>query len=70
MNPINDMIYTYSIGSPAVVLNSDGSTFAEVDHLVKQTASSNSNIAIIAGIAFIVTVVGSCLIVRQVRTEN
>ena len=53
-----------------VVLNSDGSTFAEVDHLVKQTASSNSNIAIIAGIAFIVTVVGSCLIVRQVRTEN
>ena len=52
-----------------VILNKDGSTFAEVDHLVKQTGSENSNIAIIAGVSFIITLVGACLVIRQVKNN-
>ena len=60
---------TVTSGS-VVVLNSDGSTFAEFDHLVKQTGTENNSIAIIAGAAFIITLVGACLVVRQVKTNN
>ena len=52
-----------------IILNSDGSTFAEVTKLVKQTGTDN-NIAMIAGVAFIITLVGTCLVVRQVRKSN
>lgn len=52
-----------------VVLNNDGSTFYEVDSLVKQTGSENSNIAIIAGVSFIITLVGACLVVKQVKNN-
>lgn len=50
-----------------VVLNNDGSTFYEVDHLVKQTGTQSDNIAIIATISFVVSIVGACLVVRQVK---
>ena len=53
-----------------IVLNSDGSTFAEITNLVKQTGSENSNISIIAASAFIITLVGACLVVRQVKNNN
>ena len=59
---------TVTSGS-VVVLNSDGSTFAEVTKLVKQTGSENSNIAIIAGVSFIITLVGACLVIRQVKNN-
>ncbi len=52
-----------------VILNDDGSTFAEVTTLVKQTGSENSNIAIIAGVSFIITLVGACLVVKQVKNN-
>ncbi len=53
-----------------IVLNKDGSTFAEVTGLVKQTGMENSKIAIIVGCAFIVTLVGACLVVKQVKENN
>jgi len=48
------------------VTNADG-TVVEVTGLVKQTGSETNIIAVIAGIAFVVTVVGACLVVRQVK---
>ena len=60
---------TVTSGS-VIILNSDGSTFAEVSGLVKQTGTENSNIAIIAGVAFIITLVGACLVVKQVKNNN
>ena len=52
-----------------VVLNDDNTTFFEADKLVKQTGSENSNIAIIAGVSFVITLVGACLVVRQVKNN-
>lgn len=60
---------TVTSGS-VVILNSDGSTFAEVTSLVKQTGTERSNIAIIAGVAFVITLVGACLVVKQVKNSN
>lgn len=59
---------TVTSGS-VIVLNEDGTTFAEVTHLVKQTGSEVSNVAIIAGISFIITLVGACLVVKQVKNN-
>ena len=53
-----------------VILNEDGSTFYEATKLVKQTSTASSSIAIIAGCAFVVTLVGACLIIKQVKNNN
>ncbi len=49
-----------------VILNEDGSTFAEVDKLVKKTGTNNT-IAMIAGVAFVITLAGAVLVVRQAK---
>ena len=52
-----------------VILNADGSTFYEVTALVKQTGTETNNIAIIAGAAFVITVAGAFLVVRQLKNN-
>ena len=50
-----------------VVYNTDGTKFTEISDLVKQT---DSNVAIIAGIALVVTVAGAYMVVRQVKSKT
>ena len=53
-----------------VVLTPDGSgTFFEVTHLVKQTGSSTTLTAMVAGISVLIVAAGACLVVKQVK-EN
>ena len=49
-----------------VVYNTNGSVFAEVDHLVKQTGVE-SNTALVVLISFVIVSAGACLVVRQVK---
>ncbi len=53
-----------------IIYNADGTVFAEVSHLVKQTGSETSNMVVIAGIAFVVVAAGAYLVVRQVKTSK
>lgn len=54
-------------GKNVVVQKPDGSgVFAKIDDPIKQTSSANT-IAIVAGIAFLVTVAGACLVVKQAK---
>lgn len=53
-----------------IVYNGDGSTFAEITGLVKQTGSETSKTAIIAGISILIVAVGACLVIKQVKTSE
>ena len=53
-----------------VVYNDDNTVFAEVTDLVKQTGSETSPIAMVAGISFMVTLVGACLVIKQLKNNN
>ena len=52
-----------------VILDEDGDTFYEVDHLVKQTGSSVTLTAVLAGVSVLIVAAGACLVVKQVK-EN
>ena len=52
-----------------VVLDANGDTFFEVDHLVKQTGSSTTLTAMVAGVSVLIVAAGACLVVKQVK-EN
>ena len=52
-----------------IVYNSDD-THVEVTHLVKQTGSETSKIAIIASISVLIVAVGTCLVIKQVKTSE
>ena len=52
-----------------IILNNNGTTFAEVDSLVKKTGTTD-NVAIIAGVASVITLVGACLVIRQTKKSN
>ncbi len=52
-----------------VIYDAEGEVFAEVSALVKQTDSSVSTIAIVAGVAFLITIAGVALVVRQVKNS-
>ena len=41
-----------------------------ITHLVKQTGYETSKTAIIAGISFIIVAVGTCLVIKQVKTSE
>ncbi len=56
--------------SSVIVYNADGSTFAEVTELVRQTGMENSNTAAIAGISLLIVAAGACLVIRQVITSK
>jgi len=51
------------------VQNSDG-TKVLVDGPVKQTGSETSRTAIIAGISILIVAVGTCLVIKQVKTSE
>ena len=51
------------------VLNSDG-TKVVIDGPVKQTGSETSRTAIIAGISILIVAVGTCLVIKQVKTSK
>ena len=53
-----------------IVYNSDGTTFAEITKLVKQTGAETSNTAIIACISLIIVAAGTCLVIRQTITSK
>ena len=53
-----------------VILNSDNSVFTEVTRLVKQTGFETSYTAILASISLVVVAIGTCLIIRQVKTSK
>lgn len=53
-----------------VIYNSDNSVFAEVTKLVKQTGTETSKMAIIAGVSILIVAVGTCLVVKQVKTSE
>lgn len=52
-----------------VILDANGDTFYEVDHLVKQTGSSVTLTAVLAGVSVLIVAAGACLVVKQVK-EN
>ena len=52
-----------------VILDADGDTFYEVDHLVKQTGSNTTLTAMVAGVSVLIVAAGACLVVKQVK-EN
>ena len=52
-----------------VVLDPSGNTFYEVTHLVKQTGSTTTLTAMLAGISVLIVAAGACLVVKQVK-EN
>ena len=52
-----------------VIYNDDNTVFTEVSELVKQTGSESSTIATIASMAFVITLVGTCLVIRQVKAN-
>lgn len=53
-----------------VIYNPDGTVFAEVTHLVKQTGKETSQIIIVGCVAFIVVTAGAYLVVRRVKTSK
>ncbi len=50
-----------------IVYNQDG-TKVEVTKLVKQTGSETSKIAMLAGLSILIVAVGTCLVIKQVKT--
>ena len=52
-----------------VILDPKGGTFYEVDQLVKQTGSSVTLTAVLAGVSVLIVAAGACLVVKQVK-EN
>lgn len=52
-----------------VVYKPDGGVFAEVTKPIKQTGSETNTVAIVASLAFLVTVAGAALVVRQVKSN-
>ena len=52
-----------------VILDENGETFYEVDDLVKQTGSTVTLTAVMAGISVLIVAAGACLVVKQVK-EN
>lgn len=52
-----------------VVLDANGDTFYEVNHLVKQTGSATTLTAYVAGISVLIVAAGACLVIKQVK-EN
>ena len=48
-----------------VILDANGDTFFEVDHLVKQTGSGVTLTAILAGVSVLIVAAGACLVVKQ-----
>ena len=52
-----------------VVYKPAGGVFAEVDDPIKQTGLETSPVAMMAGVSFLITLAGACLVVRQVK-EN
>ena len=59
---------TVSDGS-LIVYKPTGGVFAVIDEPIKYTGSEMSPVAVIAGVAFLITLAGACLVVRQVK-EN
>ena len=59
-------------GESLIVYNDDDTKFAEVtvDDLVKQTGTETNTIAIIASVAFVITLVGAVFVVRQVKMSK
>ena len=53
-----------------VIYNGDGTVFAEVDKLVKQTGTESNKLTIVASIAAAVTLVGAYFVVRQVKVSE
>ena len=54
--------------SSVIVKNSDGSTFAEVTELVKQTGSETSTIALMSSISLIIVLAGTALVGKQAKS--
>ena len=52
-----------------VVLDASGDPFFEVDHLVKQTGSTTTLTAMVAGVSLLIVAAGAWLVVKQVK-EN
>ena len=65
----NTSINATVTGDSVVVYKPAGGVFAEVDDPIKQTGLETSPVAMMAGISFLITLAGACLVVRQVK-EN
>ena len=52
-----------------IILNDDGSTFAEVSKLIKQTDVSSNNITMIVGMSAVIMLIGAGLVIRQVKNN-
>ena len=52
-----------------VVLNEDGTVFAEVDGKVVKNTGNNDVLPVIASVSFVVTLVGAYFVVRQVKAN-
>ncbi len=53
-----------------IVYGEGNNVFAEVTKLVKQTGVETSRIAVIAGISILIVAVGTCLVIKQVKTSE
>lgn len=52
-----------------VVLNSDGTVFAEVDNKIVKKTGNETVLPVIAGVSFVITLVGAYFVVRQVKAN-
>lgn len=52
-----------------VVLNSDGTVFAEVDNKIVKRTGNETVLPVIAGVSFVITLVGAYFVVRQIKAN-
>ena len=65
----NTTVHATVTEGSVVILDANGGTFFEVDHLVKQTGSTVTLTAMLAGVSVLIVAAGACLVVKQVK-EN
>ena len=65
----NTTVHATVTNGSVIVLDDQGEPFFEVDHLVKQTGSSTTLTAMVAGVSVLIVAAGACLVVKQVK-EN
>jgi len=66
----NTSVKATTTKSSVIIYNSDGSVFAEVTELVKQTGAEVNKSAMFAGISLLIVVAGTCLIGKQVKSSK
>ena len=65
----NTSVHATVMNGAVVIYAPSGEVFAEVSRLVKQTDEKTNTIAIIAGVAVLITIAGVALVVKQVKSN-